>query len=121
SSKPGSALKSTARQSYRKIWTRSQTPSSSSRRSRPARRADRAEPRPRVQRTRVRRRSHLGARTQDIAEVVVNEHKQALLKKIEDGTFHVGIIGMGYVGLPLALTFIERAKFKVTGFDVDQR
>lgn len=51
----------------------------------------------------------------------MNEHKQALLNKIKDGTFHVGIIGMGYVGLPLALTFIERAKFKVTGFDVDQR
>ncbi|MCA9628802.1 MAG: nucleotide sugar dehydrogenase [Myxococcales bacterium] len=47
--------------------------------------------------------------------------KQALLKKIEDGTFHVGIIGMGYVGLPLALTFVERAKLKVTGFDVDQK
>ncbi|MEZ4369868.1 MAG: nucleotide sugar dehydrogenase [Polyangiaceae bacterium] len=51
----------------------------------------------------------------------MSEHKQALLKKIEDGTFHVGIIGMGYVGLPLALTFIERAKLKVTGFDVDQK
>ncbi|MBN1608717.1 MAG: nucleotide sugar dehydrogenase [Polyangiaceae bacterium] len=28
---------------------------------------------------------------------------------------------MGYVGLPLALTFVERAKVKVTGFDVDQK
>ncbi|MDR3763830.1 MAG: nucleotide sugar dehydrogenase [Acidobacteriota bacterium] len=32
----------------------------------------------------------------------------------------VGIIGMGYVGLPLALLFSEQ-KFRVTGFDVDTR
>lgn len=51
----------------------------------------------------------------------MNEHKQALLKKIEDGTIHLGVIGLGYVGLPLTLTFIERAKCKVTGFDVDQK
>ena len=30
----------------------------------------------------------------------------------------VGIIGLGYVGLPLALLF-EEAGFSVTGFDVD--
>jgi UDP-N-acetyl-D-glucosamine dehydrogenase len=32
----------------------------------------------------------------------------------------VGIIGLGYVGLPLALLFSEQ-KFAVTGFDIDQR
>jgi UDP-N-acetyl-D-glucosamine dehydrogenase len=32
----------------------------------------------------------------------------------------VGIIGLGYVGLPLALLFSEQ-KFPVTGFDIDQR
>ena len=32
----------------------------------------------------------------------------------------IGIIGLGYVGLPLALLFSEQ-KFKVTGFDIDQR
>lgn len=32
----------------------------------------------------------------------------------------VGIIGLGYVGLPLALAFTERG-FRVTGFDVDPR
>src|SRR6202161_333866 len=31
-----------------------------------------------------------------------------------------GIIGLGYVGLPLALLFSEQ-KFAVTGFDIDQR
>jgi UDP-N-acetyl-D-glucosamine dehydrogenase len=32
----------------------------------------------------------------------------------------VGIIGLGYVGLPLALLYSEQ-KFKVTGFDIDSR
>src|SRR6202451_4059737 len=32
----------------------------------------------------------------------------------------VGIIGLGYVGLPLALLYSEQ-KFPVTGFDIDQR
>jgi len=30
----------------------------------------------------------------------------------------VGIVGLGYVGLPLALLFAE-AGFRVTGFDID--
>jgi UDP-N-acetyl-D-glucosamine dehydrogenase len=49
----------------------------------------------------------------------MNQLKQALLEKIESGTVSVGIIGMGYVGLPLALAFVEQAKVKVIGFDVD--
>ncbi len=32
----------------------------------------------------------------------------------------LGVIGLGYVGLPLALSFAERG-FRVIGFDVDQR
>lgn len=32
----------------------------------------------------------------------------------------IGIVGMGYVGLPLALLFSEES-FRVTGFDVDSR
>jgi len=31
---------------------------------------------------------------------------------------HIAIIGLGYVGLPLALLFSE-ARFRVTGFDID--
>jgi len=31
----------------------------------------------------------------------------------------VGIIGMGYVGLPLALAFVERG-FRIIGFDIDE-
>src|ERR1700691_384762 len=40
--------------------------------------------------------------------------------KIKQRQARVGIIGLGYVGLPLALLFTEQ-KFTVTGFDIDQR
>ena len=43
----------------------------------------------------------------------------ALLKRIRNHEASVGIIGMGYVGLPLALALVERG-FKVVGFDVDE-
>jgi UDP-N-acetyl-D-glucosamine dehydrogenase len=43
----------------------------------------------------------------------------ALLAKIRAHEARVGVIGMGYVGLPLALAFAERG-FDVLGFDVDQ-
>jgi UDP-N-acetyl-D-glucosamine dehydrogenase len=45
---------------------------------------------------------------------------EQLKQKIEARTAKVGIIGMGYVGLPLALLFNEQG-FAVTGFDVDER
>jgi UDP-N-acetyl-D-glucosamine dehydrogenase len=40
------------------------------------------------------------------------------IERVEKREARVGIIGLGYVGLPLALLFIESG-FKVTGFDVD--
>src|SRR5467141_5464952 len=40
--------------------------------------------------------------------------------RIEARKARVGIIGLGYVGLPLALLYSEQ-KFPVTGFDIDQR
>src|SRR5258706_220451 len=43
-----------------------------------------------------------------------------LKSRIEARTAKVGIIGMGYVGLPLALLFSEQ-KFAVCGFDIDGR
>jgi len=43
-------------------------------------------------------------------------HKQQILKKIATNTEVVGIIGLGYVGLPLALNFAE-AGVKTIGFD----
>lgn len=42
-----------------------------------------------------------------------------LLEKISSRSLRVGVIGLGYVGLPLAVSFAE-AGFTVTGFDVDQ-
>ncbi len=47
-----------------------------------------------------------------------NPHAADLLERIADRTATVGIIGQGYVGLPLALVFVE-AGFQVVGFDVD--
>ena len=44
--------------------------------------------------------------------------KEALLAKIADRSAVVGILGLGYVGLPLALCFAE-AGFRVLGFDTD--
>jgi UDP-N-acetyl-D-glucosamine dehydrogenase len=44
---------------------------------------------------------------------------QALKQRIENRTARVGIIGLGYVGLPLALLFSDE-RFRVTGFDIDE-
>jgi UDP-N-acetyl-D-glucosamine dehydrogenase len=44
------------------------------------------------------------------------EHE--LIRKIEDKSAIIGIIGLGYVGLPLALRFTETG-FQVIGFDMD--
>lgn len=46
--------------------------------------------------------------------------KQDLLKKIADKTIVAGVVGLGYVGLPLA---VEKAKagFKTIGFDVQAK
>lgn len=41
-----------------------------------------------------------------------------LREKIGDGSVIVGIIGLGYVGLPLAMAFVEKG-IRVLGFDVD--
>lgn len=42
-----------------------------------------------------------------------------LLSSIRDRSALIGIIGLGYVGLPLALAFTERG-YPVLGFDVDE-
>ena len=43
-----------------------------------------------------------------------------LLEMIEDKTARIGIIGLGYVGLPLALHFGSKG-FQVIGFDLDSK
>ena len=54
--------------------------------------------------------------TYSAADAVIDQ----LRKKIQQREARVGIIGLGYVGLPLALLYSEK-KFKVTGFDIDSR
>ena len=46
--------------------------------------------------------------------------QQTLLRKIEDRTAVSAIIGLGYVGLPLAMELCE-AGFRVIGYDVSER
>lgn len=43
-----------------------------------------------------------------------------LLHKIQSRHAQIGVIGLGYVGLPLVIAF-HKAGFRVTGFDLDQR
>jgi UDP-N-acetyl-D-glucosamine dehydrogenase len=54
--------------------------------------------------------------TQTVSRTIVDEFKE----KIATRQARVGIIGLGYVGLPLALLYSEQ-KFRVTGFDIDER
>ncbi len=46
--------------------------------------------------------------------------KTQLLEKIEGRSAVVGVVGLGYVGLPLVMEFV-RAGFRVIGYDVSQR
>jgi UDP-N-acetyl-D-glucosamine dehydrogenase len=46
--------------------------------------------------------------------------KQELLDRIQDRSAVIGVIGLGYVGLPLAVEF-AKAGFRVVGYDVSQR
>lgn len=45
-------------------------------------------------------------------------HTQSLIAAIEQRTAVIGIVGLGYVGLPLALRYAE-AGFRVLGIDID--
>ncbi len=47
-------------------------------------------------------------------------NKEEILNKINNKSVIVGIVGLGYVGLPLGLEFAEK-NIKVIGFDVDER
>lgn len=47
------------------------------------------------------------------------EYLNRLMGRIEDGSAHIAVIGLGYVGLPIAIRFCDEG-FKVTGFDLDE-
>ncbi len=53
-------------------------------------------------------------KTNEVACASIESLQQAL----QEGNARVGVIGMGYVGLPLALLFV-RGGFLTTGFDID--
>ncbi len=46
--------------------------------------------------------------------------KDSLIKKLKERSARIAVMGMGYVGLPLAVVFTE-AGFTVTGIDPDKR
>ncbi|WP_257350248.1 nucleotide sugar dehydrogenase [Pseudalkalibacillus decolorationis] len=50
----------------------------------------------------------------------LNQNAQSLFDKIENKSATIGVVGLGYVGLPLA---VEKAKagYKVIGFDVQEK
>lgn len=49
----------------------------------------------------------------------MSETYTTLMQQIEQGTANIVVIGLGYVGLPLA-TELAKAGFSVTGYDLDQ-
>ena len=49
-----------------------------------------------------------------------NNYFKELKKKINTNNLVIGIIGLGYVGLPISLSFALK-KFKVFGFDNDKK
>jgi UDP-N-acetyl-D-glucosamine dehydrogenase len=50
----------------------------------------------------------------------MNQIAANLLSKIESREAHVGVVGLGYVGLPLAVE-LAKVGFRVTGIDLDDR
>lgn len=49
----------------------------------------------------------------------VSKHEQRLMRSILDGSITVGVVGLGYVGLPIALEFALRG-IDVIGIDVSE-
>src|SRR3989449_10544741 len=54
-----------------------------------------------------------------ITETAVKPVGDDLEKKIRDRSAKLGVIGLGYVGLPLAVEMAQ-AGFQVTGIDIDR-
>src|SRR5438445_10757962 len=50
--------------------------------------------------------------------ISISSPAESLRNRIETRTARVGVLGLGYVGLPLAMTF-ERAGFEVVGIDLN--
>src|SRR5712675_3169747 len=50
----------------------------------------------------------------------ISAPSDSLTTKLENRSAKVGVIGLGYVGLPLVLLFSEQ-DFRITGFDIDSK
>jgi UDP-N-acetyl-D-glucosamine dehydrogenase len=50
----------------------------------------------------------------------ISSPSDSLTTKLENRTAQIGVIGLGYVGLPLVLLFSEQ-DFRITGFDIDTK
>src|SRR5947209_12365425 len=55
-----------------------------------------------------------------LEQTVQGDLAEKLKARFDNRTAKIGIMGLGYVGLPLALLYSEQ-KFQVTGFDIDAR
>jgi UDP-N-acetyl-D-glucosamine dehydrogenase len=53
-------------------------------------------------------------------EVTMNETAEAIKNRIASRDYRVAIVGLGYVGLPLALAFVRKG-FTTLGVDIDPR
>jgi UDP-N-acetyl-D-glucosamine dehydrogenase len=53
-------------------------------------------------------------------ESVYTAQVESFLARLDNRTARIGVIGLGYVGLPLVLLLSEQ-KFRVTGFDIDEK
>src|ERR1700754_4994728 len=69
-----------------------------------------------------RRRAPQSGSVTTVTTQTIPAHSSAhdILDRIATRKARVGVIGLGYVGLPLAVEF-ARSGFEVTGFDVDPR
>src|SRR3954471_24302245 len=55
-----------------------------------------------------------------LEHAVQGDLAEKLKARLDNRTAKIGIMGLGYVGLPLALLYSEQ-KFPVTGFDIDKK
>ena len=61
----------------------------------------------------------MGGLVQKLYKVSKVLHRDNLVEKLQNRTASIGIVGLGYVGLPLMLRYIE-VGYRVIGFDIDQ-
>ena len=60
----------------------------------------------------------MGLRVDTVAEKPLNSVQRTLEQKIRDRSANLGVMGLGYVGLPLATEMAQKG-FRVTGIDID--